>query len=428
MTNRGQIASPFAPRQIAFVGLTLTVVAVQFSIAISQIFFALALVAWIVTLVTERRRPTAPAWIVPLMGYAAWTLISTALSPDVVTSLSESKQLVLLLLVPLTYETVDEDSALTLTTIILAAGVCSAMIAIGQYSLLHDDILQQRVRSTLGHYMTFSGLMMLVLNVALARVLFLATARIWPTLVVPILAVVLALSVTRSAWVGAACATALLLVMRDVRLTAALPVTAAVFFWAAPRPVLQRFYSIFNLHGSIFNLHDPTIRDRFAMIRAGVHIIRAHPIAGVGPNMIARVYPQYRQPEAVLQTPPHLHNVLLQIAAERGLPALALWIWFIGAVLTSAARLFRNAPREGPLRFLSAAALAGIIAMLGEGMTEHNFGDSEFQMLFLVLITLPFAVTKTGGSERVLDRRLARPLHSFIEELGLENEKLSMIG
>jgi hypothetical protein len=29
--------------------------------------------------------------------------------------------------------------------------------------------------------------------------------------------------------------------------------------------------------------------------------------------------------------------------------------------------------------------------MLAAGMFEHNFGDSEFLMLFLLLITLPYA-------------------------------------
>jgi hypothetical protein len=29
--------------------------------------------------------------------------------------------------------------------------------------------------------------------------------------------------------------------------------------------------------------------------------------------------------------------------------------------------------------------------MLAAGMFEYNFGDSEFLMLFLVLITLPYA-------------------------------------
>jgi putative inorganic carbon (HCO3(-)) transporter len=330
----------------------------------------------------------------PLLLYAGWTLVSTAFSPDIVASLRECKQLVLLLLVPLTYEIVDEDSALMLAAITLVAGAFSAVIALGQYAFLHHDLLAQRVRGTLGHYMTFSGLMMLVLNVALARVLFITRSRMWPALVMPIVALVLALGFTRSAWVGVTCAVAVLLTMRDVRLIAALPVAAAVVFGIAPAPVQQRFYSIFNLHDhSIFNLSDPTIRDRFAMIRAGARIVRAHPILGVGPNMIARIYPQYREADAVLQTPPHLHNVPMQIAAERGLPALAVWIWFIGAVLTGAAGIFRNAPRDGPVRFLSAAAIASVVAMLGEGMTEHNFGDSEFQMLFLVLITLPFAVT-----------------------------------
>jgi len=381
------------PRQAALIGLALTVAAVEFSIAIGEILFAFSLVAWVATLVTERRRPSAPAWMLPLALYAGWTFVSAVHSPDLATSLSECKQLVLLLLIPLTFEVVDEGSAVMLTTVILAAGAVSAMIGILQFSILHYDNLGQRPRSTLGLYMTFSGLMMLVLNLALARVLFMTRSRIWPTLVMPALAVVLALTFTRSAWVGACAAVALLLTMRDFRLLAALPLAAAAFFASAPTRILQRFYSIFNLG-------DPTVRDRLAMARAGLKIIRAHPLAGVGPNMIERVYPQYRDSGAVMLTPPHLHNVPLQIAAERGLPALALWIWFIGVVIKDAVGLFRRAPREGPVRFLSATALATIVAMLGTGMAEHNFGDSEFQILFLVLITLPFAVTRTRSSDR----------------------------
>jgi putative inorganic carbon (HCO3(-)) transporter len=379
------------PRRIALVGLALTVTAIQFSIAIGEIFLAVALLAWAATLVAERRRPSAPPWMLPLLLYAGWTLVSAAFSPERVVSFIDCKQLVLLLLVPLTYEIVDEGAAMMLTTIILGAAACSAVVGIGQYSILHFDNLGQRPRSTLGLYMTFSGLMMLALSLALARVLFMTRSRVWPTLVMPAIAVVLALTFTRSAWVGACCAVALLLMMRDFRLTAALPVVAAIFFATAPTRVLQRFYSIFNLQ-------DLTVGDRFAMMRAGKGIIADHPVFGVGPNMIERVYPQYRVPEAVLRTTPHLHNVPLQIAAERGLPAVALWLWFIGAVILGAIRLFRSAPHGGPLRFLSAAALATVVAMLAAGMTEHNFGDSEFQIIFLVLITLPFAVARSRST------------------------------
>lgn len=379
--------SAIGPRQIALGALFLTIAALEFSIALAQMFFAVAAVAWAATLIHERRRPSAPVWAIPLALYAGWTLVSAFFSPDPRTSFLDCKQLLLLLIVPLTYEVVDEHSAVPLTTVVLIAGACSALVGIGQYAILHYDNLGQRPRGTLGLYMTFSGLMMLVLNVAVARVLFLAKSRVWPLVAMPALAVVLALTFTRSAWVGWCLATAVLLMMRDFRLTALLPALAALFFALAPSPIVQRFYSIFDPH-------DPTNRDRLAMLRAGERILRDHPATGVGPNMLQRVYPQYRDEGAVLQDAPHLHNVPLQIAAERGLPALGLWVWCIGAIVVAAIALFRAAPREGPVRFLAAAALASVVSMLGAGMFEHNFGDSEFLMLFLVLVTLPFSVTK----------------------------------
>ena len=58
------------------------------------------------------------------------------------------------------------------------------------------------------------------------------------------------------------------------------------------------------------------------MMKSGLRIIKDDPLTGVGPDMIIQVYPHYRDKSAVNQLNPHLHNVPLQIAAERGLPAL----------------------------------------------------------------------------------------------------------
>jgi O-antigen ligase len=142
---------------------------------------------------------------------------------------------------------------------------------------------------------------------------------------------------------------------------------------------------------SIVSLKDPTNRDRLAMLREGRHMISAHPLTGVGPNMVLRVYPQYRDPEAVEKLNPHLHNVPVQIAAERGLPALAAWAWFVLRLAIELARRFR----AGRNRFLAAAALAAMIAMLSAGLFEYNFGDSEFLMLFLIIVALPLAADST---------------------------------
>ncbi len=110
--------------------------------------------------------------------------------------------------------------------------------------------------------------------------------------------------------------------------------------------------------------------------------------------MVQPLYAQYRDPEAVEKVNPHLHDVPLQIAAERGLPALAIWLWFIVTLLTDLAGRFR----AGDHRFLVAAALAAVTAMLAAGFFENNFGDSEFLMLFLVLVTVPFAAEHAAAA------------------------------
>ena len=95
----------------------------------------------------------------------------------------------------------------------------------------------------------------------------------------------------------------------------------------------------------------------------------------------------YRTPDAVKPLQPHLHNVPMQIAAERGLPALAVWGWFVVTAVVHLYRKLRVAKRP----FVAAAGLGAVAAMLAAGLFENNFGDSEFLMLFLVMITLPFA-------------------------------------
>jgi hypothetical protein len=47
---------------------------------------------------------------------------------------------------------------------------------------------------------------------------------------------------------------------------------------------------------------------------------------------------------------------------------------------------------------LAAMALASTAGMLAAGLFEYNFGDSEFLMLFLVLITLPFAAARSDAA------------------------------
>ena len=116
-----------------------------------------------------------------------------------------------------------------------------------------------------------------------------------------------------------------LFILKDLRLLGLLPVVAALFFAFAPDSVTNRMVSMFDLR-------DPSNRDRLAMARTGAAMVHDFPLMGVGPAMIPKLYTQYRDPDAVQAMNPHLHNVPLQIAAERGLPALVIWVAFVAAL------------------------------------------------------------------------------------------------
>ena len=365
--------------------------ALQVSIAAAQVLFTVVLVCWAALLATGRARLTAPPFFRPLLVYAVLTLVATVFSVDPLTSLIDDKQLFLLLAVPAIYEIARGGQARTVVGVIVGVGAASAAFGIIQYGVLHYNHLGQRPQGSMGHYMTYSGLLMLVATAAVARVLFEKRNRVWPALVLPALLVALALTFTRSAWVGASVGIAALLLLKDFRLVGALPVVLAIGIALAPPQVTQRFYSMFSLN-------DPTSRDRVAMIREGIRMIGADPLTGMGPNMVEREYVRFRDPEAVERVNPHLHDVPMQIAAERGLPALAAWCWFVG----SAAAGLWSLLRRGRHPFLAAAGLGALAAMLAAGLFEHNFGDSEFLMLLLVMLTLPFAserAERTGSAE-----------------------------
>ena len=372
----------------ALVVLLLFIAALPISIAASQILLTLAIGLWLGILILNRERPRVPHFFWPLLGYALLTLVSVAASLDPAASLADSKEVVLFLVVPVVYRLARGRAASTAATVIISAGAATAVFGIVQYGIFGYDGLQQRPPGFMGHYMTYSGLLMLVVVLATARLLFDARDRTWASLVLPALTVALVTTFTRGVWIGACAGVGLLLAVRNVRLLAVLPILVVTVVAVAPGAIADRI-------DSIFDWRDPTSRDRIAMARAGVRMVRDHPLTGVGPDMVQQVYPRYRGPDAVNETNPHLHNVPLQIAAERGLPALAVWLWFVVAVLRELAARFR----EPEYRMLAAAGLAAMASMLTAGLFEYNFGDSEFLMLLLVLLTLPVAAADQRPQE-----------------------------
>jgi O-antigen ligase len=371
--------------EVASIGALLGfVAAAQVSVAAACIMLAVTLVCWATVVTVHHERVQVPTMFWALAAYGVATIIS-AVAAQEIQSLVDCKQLVLFLIVPVVYRFARGERALSFATLIISVGALTALYGIAQYGLFHYDNLGKRATGTLTHYMTYSGVLMLVAGAAAARLLYRKNDRLWAALVMPALLVALQLTLTRSAVVGVCVALAVLFLLKDRRLLALLPVVAALFIVAAPSGVASRVYSIVDLK-------DPSNRDRFAMLRYGTEMVRDHPLTGVGPDRVKTVYPRYRDEMAVQPVNPHLHNVPMQIAAERGLPALIIWLAFIVIVTRDLLGKLRTSRHPS----LAAAGLAAIASMLAAGLFEYNFGDSEFLMLFLVLITLPYAADRVS--------------------------------
>jgi O-antigen ligase len=391
---------PHGIERAAYYSLLAFAAALPFSIFASETLLTITGVLWLAMVLSRHERVEVPRMFWPLAAYAAATLVSAAFSVDPRVSFIDCKQLLLFSIVPIAYRLLPGRRALTVVDIIITVGAISAAYGLVQFGILKWDHLGQRPQGALGLYMTYSGQLMLIACTAAGRILFRNCDRTWAALVMPALVAALAVTLSRNAWVGACAGIGLLLVIRDFRLIALLPVVAVVFLAVAPAPLADRLYSTFRLNAF---RHDSATteaslesnRDRLAMIRSGLHIIKDDPLTGVGPDMVIQVYPHYRDRYAVKQLNPHLHNVPLQIAAERGLPALGMWLWLVYTLIADFLRTRKTTTAPS----ITMAALASVVAMIMAGMFEHNFGDSEFLMLFLLLITLPYAADQAPSAD-----------------------------
>jgi O-antigen ligase len=157
---------------------------------------------------------------------------------------------------------------------------------------------------------------------ATARLLYGSSGRLWAAFVMPALLVALSLTLTRGAWVGVAVGVTLLLLSKDFRMLALIPIVVVGGVLLAPQTLTDRMYSIFDRN-------DLTSRDRIAMLEAGAAIVKGLSVDGRRPRSDRARLSALPRARCGQATNPHLHNVPMQIAAERGLLALGAWLWFV---------------------------------------------------------------------------------------------------
>lgn len=362
-------------------------IATIFSIAASNILLGLTILSlpW-----TRRRevpwRDFAPL-LIPLGFYVLLLAGSIVASYDPWTSARAMTEVFSLstLMLALLLVRGERQVRLAVDAVILVATLLAG-VGLSQYLFGYGDI-ERRIRGSFSHYMTFSGVLLIGDLLLVSTMVYGGRWRsLWRWTALAILNVALLGSLTRNAWVALVLTLTVLVVLRAPRLLLAYLPAAVLFVVLAPVPLLHRVMSIADLR-------DPSNYDRLCMLEAGLAMIRERPLFGLGPELVERRYAIYRSPAAPRYEVPHLHNNLLQIAAERGLPALASYLWLTAAAITFAWRGFRReGGRKGRRADLYVGAMLALLAFNLAGLFENNWGDTEVQRPVLFVLAIPFCL------------------------------------
>jgi hypothetical protein len=146
------------------------------------------------------------------------------------------------------------------------------------------------------------------------------------------------------------------------------------------------------------SLQDPSSSLRVEVAKVGLSRIMRHPLFGHGMDAVHRHWQEWGFPGKDML---HLHSTPLQLAFDRGLPALAFWFWIMWIFWRTASqgekslRDSSDANRYGIL-LGATGAVAGFFA---SSLVNYNFGDGEVALVFWWLLGITVVMTSAGRTQ-----------------------------
>jgi hypothetical protein len=273
-------------------------------------------------------------------------------------------------------------------------------LGIGSWSRGRD----WRATGFYGQFITYAEVLQLVIAMTLGLFVSLPIKRSWVGVCLALalagFGFALLLTVTRASWLGALVSTMLILLFGVRRRTLifigllAIPVILAGLF------VLQQKRNV-----AFIDQADQSTTWRETVWREGFSLLISKPrhlLIGVGMDSIKRHWRAWGMFENGRIPWGHMHSDFLQLALERGVPALILWLAFL---FVYARTLWRSLRSRQQRHWIEAGillgALGGLAGFLTSGLVHYNWGDSEVVMIFYFIMGLAFAVRRLAPSSFV---------------------------
>ncbi len=376
------------------------IVSMLFSIAVSEILVGAAAVA----LVTLRLPLRFPPILLPITTLLVLTLISLVHSADPKGGFPDIKKFYLYYLAPLivysTLRTLRDVRALILTaTAVMTLSASWSLVQFGEkvegaHALgrpLYSYYVGARLTGFTNHWMVLGGQEMMVILMAAAWLFFARDRqwKIWVAAAISVILISIVLGETRIVWFGTFCGGVYLIWLWRRWWVLALPIPILALLVVNPFDLRERAFSAFHPHGDT-----DSNAFRYACLREGWEIIKKHPWLGLGPEEIKalEVTGDYQKwiPADVPRPLPtgwygHLHNLYVQLAAERGIPAALAMIWLLLKMLLDFAGGARRARDNPAARAILCGAIAMMVSIMAVGLAEYNLGESAVLIPFLGL-------------------------------------------
>ncbi len=378
-------------RQIDRVALALGLCAVPLSIAVAESLLGLAVLGHVVRMARRQASLNLPRVFWFWLAWAGLEVLSWCLSPEMRAGWSEMRHLVLVAALFFVLPALHRASyrAAVWRGIFLSATLSSAFL-VGDFvsrlayyrreiSVSADTSLYLRSGGLLNHWMVYGTVEILVVA-GLLSFWFLypeERRRWWPVAAINALAIVL--SLTRTVWICCLLLLGMELAWRRSRLFWALPLLPLAFYGLAPGAVRSQIKE--SMSPDFYSNSE-----RVQMWRVGWRMIKEKPLTGIGPGRVGKLYRSYLTAgEPVPAYHGHLHNNLVQLAAQFGLPVAIAALLFVGVLFRDLWRALRKATSREE-QFSCRTSILGLTGFIAAGMFDYTYGHS------LGLILVSFAV------------------------------------
>jgi uncharacterized membrane protein len=253
-----------------------------------------------------------------------------------------------------------------------------------------------------GHYVTYAEVLQLIASLAFGLFIALRNkrGRTGALLLMALagLSLALLMTVTRAAWLSFLLSAFVIVLAGTSRRTAFI-IAACVL------PLVLGGYFILKQQRKVgfYDQSDQSVTWRQTVWREGVGLLVSRPrhlLVGVGMDSIKRHWREWGLFDGGRIPVGHLHSTPLQLAVERGVPVLIVWLLLVCLYARMLWRLTRAiAPEDWAGRGLALGALGGLTGFFSSGLAHYNLGDSEVAMVFFLIMGLSMALARQKRQE-----------------------------